>query len=168
MTVSNQFLFIFSFLVLTFTASPAAYADCSDPAGKAGTMDYFTSDGVYKFCDGTDWHSMKGGAASGEDVATKDYVDTAVAAGGGAGSLTAWGTTTCPSGWSTAYTGQAATIGKTEFNNTPYPAAFSSIICIAGGLSWSATGNNRSKTLWWNGNNEQYAQALVSCAVCVK
>ncbi|SDF61621.1 hypothetical protein [Thalassobaculum litoreum] len=82
MTVSNRFLFIFSFLVLTFIASPAAYADCSDPAGKAGTMDYFTSDGVYKFCDGTDWHSMKGGAASGEDVASKDYVDAAVAAGG--------------------------------------------------------------------------------------
>ena len=81
MTILNRLLFLCTLFVFISSAGNAAYANCSDPAGKAGTMDYFSSDGVYKFCDGTDWHSMKGGAASGDDVASKDYVDAAVAAG---------------------------------------------------------------------------------------
>lgn len=169
MTIYYKILILCFSIVVSMLAHGPAYADCSDPAGTSGTMDYFTEDGAYKFCDGTDWHSMKGGAASGDDVASKDYVDAAVAAGGGAGSLTVWGTTSCPSGWSSAYTGQAATLGKVAGSSNPFPSGFSSIICISGGLSWSTFGGDFS-AFWWNGNggSSGIAEAQVSCAVCVK
>lgn len=50
------------FIVIAILALPGiAYAACTSPAGEAGTMDYFTSENTFQFCDGTNWVDMGGG-----------------------------------------------------------------------------------------------------------
>lgn len=84
MTILNRFLFLVLFLVLTLVSSFRAHAACIDPAGNEGEITYNTTYKTMQFCDGTKWWSMKG-ALSGGDLASKDYVDAAIAAGGGGG-----------------------------------------------------------------------------------
>lgn len=51
-------------LVLLFLlASPKARSACTSPAGVAGTMDYFSGDNEFKYCDGTNWVTL-GSAAT--------------------------------------------------------------------------------------------------------
>ena len=55
------FLLTMCFLLL---GTSAVLADCSDPAGKEGLMDYFSAGKTFRFCDGTVWQSMKGGGTA--------------------------------------------------------------------------------------------------------
>ncbi len=52
-------IFLFLIVFLACFGSGAAYADCTSPAGLAGTMDYNSDNSRYEFCDGTNWQSMK-------------------------------------------------------------------------------------------------------------
>lgn len=71
-------------LVLCMGCTSVAYADCTSPPGVAGTMDYFTApDNSFKFCNGTEWVSMSGGAGAIPG-----------------GMVAAFDLTVCPPGWS--------------------------------------------------------------------
>jgi hypothetical protein len=59
-----KFSRLFIFCAALLSLSTPARADCADPAGKAGLMDYFTAENTYKFCDGTDWIDIGGGAVT--------------------------------------------------------------------------------------------------------
>jgi hypothetical protein len=58
-------------------AAPAL-ADCTSPAGPAGRMDYFPTENVLKYCDGTNWTLWAGQIVSGADP-------TFIGSGGGSG-----------------------------------------------------------------------------------
>ncbi|MDI6777942.1 MAG: pilus assembly PilX N-terminal domain-containing protein [Patescibacteria group bacterium] len=93
--------------------------------------------------------------AGGE--ATQRAIEAAVAAGGEGGNLIVFGTTSCPSGWTQAYSGTAAGL---LFQNY-----VSDTICVQGGLpSGPATGAN---DIWIDGGNDAF-DGVVSCALCVK
>ncbi|SDF61603.1 hypothetical protein SAMN05660686_01775 [Thalassobaculum litoreum DSM 18839] len=66
---------------LGMVTSQDAHAACADPEGNEGEITYNTTYKTMQFCDGSKWWSMKG-SITGDSLASKDYVDTAVAAGG--------------------------------------------------------------------------------------
>jgi hypothetical protein len=77
MRFPRVFFFLFLFI------SVPAFADCTAPAGVAGTMEYFAApDNSFKFCNGTSWIGMSG------------------ASNVPAGAVIAFALTVCPAGWS--------------------------------------------------------------------
>lgn len=74
----------------------AALADCTSPAGPAGRIDYFPTENVFKYCDGTNWNIWAGQTVTGGDPPT--------GGGGGdslpTGAVMAFNLATCPTGWS--------------------------------------------------------------------
>lgn len=113
MTTLNRFLFIIVFSFLVFVVSREAIADCSNPTGTEGQMTYNTTHKTAQFCDGTTWWSMKGAPASG-DLASKDYVDAAVAAGGGGACYYSRYSNTCGAGF-TQMPGQLFHSNQTQY-----------------------------------------------------
>lgn len=67
-------------LFLGAVASQDAHAACVNPAGNEGEITYNTTYKTMQFCDGTKWWSMKG-SITGDSLASKDFVNAAVAAG---------------------------------------------------------------------------------------
>jgi hypothetical protein len=131
-----------------------AQAACSNPAGVGGDQIYNADYKVMQFCDGTYWNAMG-----------------AMTAGGGASraEVTVWGTTTCPSGYSSSYTGTAVAL---FVKSTNYPAA-ASTICSATALSLDDN-TVVSHTGWVNGSesggggNTLDGDKTISCAQCYK
>ena len=76
--MKNIALPLIIFLVLTNHAR----ADCASPAGVAGTMEYFTAENTFKFCNGTDWIDMGASGGGGTLNCTTNEIDY-----GGAGSI---------------------------------------------------------------------------------
>ncbi len=68
---------ILSFLAaMIFFMSPrAAVADCTSPNEPEATIEYFSADKAYKFCDGTDWIDIGGGGGS---LALDDLTDVVI------------------------------------------------------------------------------------------
>lgn len=68
-------LLFLSFIFIAGTAQAA----CTNPAGVAGTMDYFGApENTYKFCDGSQWIKMSGGGAGGGPISNwPDAIDCA-------------------------------------------------------------------------------------------
>jgi hypothetical protein len=57
--VTKQYSFFLAVLIFAlglFAAAPA-YAVCSSPAANEGAIEYFSTDDVYKICDGTNWQN---------------------------------------------------------------------------------------------------------------
>ncbi|WP_413943026.1 hypothetical protein [Bdellovibrio sp. HCB-162] len=52
------------FVLLSLVTGSWTWAACSSPTGNTGTMDYFTAENVFKYCDGTSWVPMKYGGIS--------------------------------------------------------------------------------------------------------
>ncbi|MCW8966557.1 MAG: tail fiber domain-containing protein [Candidatus Pacearchaeota archaeon] len=57
-------LFQATFCAVLISSSPA-FADCTSPAGPAGRLDYFSSENVFKMCDGTNWVKWAGRFVTG-------------------------------------------------------------------------------------------------------
>lgn len=99
-----------------------------------------------------------------EHVATKAYVD---AASSGGDNLTVWGTTTCPTGYSSAYTGEAIT--PLAVRGTADTPTLGSTICSSGGITTNDGANYSSG--WTDGANssaKSFIITSISCAVCYK
>ena len=103
------------------------------------------------------------------NIATKGYVDAATS-GGGMDKFTAYGATTCPAGFTVAYTGQLYTL----HNNTPDDTAEGQTVICAGTSrttrdDTNPTYGNQHSDHWflplgnWNDFNR-----YMDCAVCVR
>ena len=59
---------IFLFLIVFFSFTSLAQADCVNPAGIEGEQVYNSTHKTMQFCDGTNWYSMKGGTVTTLDA----------------------------------------------------------------------------------------------------
>jgi len=81
------FGFAAAFLLMT-TASPAAFAACTDPVGVAGEVVYNSTYATMAFCDNTNWISMAGGVAAGGGGGLTNGDKGDITVGGSGSSLT--------------------------------------------------------------------------------
>lgn len=64
--VLNKFAVLAVTLLIVFATTPAR-ADCTSPPGTEAEMEFFTDTNEYKFCNGTEWVVLGGGAPDCED-----------------------------------------------------------------------------------------------------
>src|SRR3989338_3846504 len=102
--------------------------------GAAQTDSWNIGDGwmFFKAASNSEVRANTSDPVDAANIATKGYVDAATG-GGGLDKFTTYGVTTCPAGWTTAYTGQLY-IFSSQTENSPASGTNGDII-VCGGTS---------------------------------
>lgn len=148
-------LMAFGFLLAARPA--AAWVDTFVPGDGCGTLGaaHMSADHTALVACTLDYQGVANDCASGGGCTWKTMSNS----GGGGGSYTAYGQTTCASGWTVAYIGHSTT-GVIDGH-----ADLTNVFCAnPAGISGSeATYNN---LLWYR--NSILSRNMLPCAVCVK